>query len=152
MSPVGVLTLVRAPALSAARGPVVAATLAVLGMVAVSLLLPVTASYDFVGPGRYVYPALPALATTCAIGMCAVLANAVARRSVAAVYAALAVIILAGGAAGLPAPPERGAGAPASDAGIVNVDASGTKEGMSIRVEKVAFEAEPMAPGITRPV
>lgn len=141
MAPVGVLKLLRTPALSAARGPVVAATLAVLGMVAVSLLLPVTASYEFVGPGRYVYPALPALATTCAIGMCAVLANAVARRSVAAVYAALAVIILAGGAAGLPAPPERGSGAPASDARIVSVGASGTMQGMSIRVDKVAFDA-----------
>ena len=35
MAPVGVLKLLRTPALSAARGPVVAATLAVLGMVAV---------------------------------------------------------------------------------------------------------------------
>jgi hypothetical protein len=140
MAPVGVVKLLRTPARSAVRGPVVAATLAVLGMIAVSLLLPVTASYEFVGPGRYVYPALPAVAATCAIGMFAVLPNAVARRGVAAVYATLAVIILAGGAAGLPGAPGPGTGAPAADARIVGVAASGTMQGMSIRVDRVALD------------
>ena len=54
--------------------PVYVALAAIAGMLAVALLLPATAAFQFAGPGRYEYPALPAIAALLAIGLTAALA------------------------------------------------------------------------------
>jgi 4-amino-4-deoxy-L-arabinose transferase-like glycosyltransferase len=140
MAPVGIAKLLRVRVMAAMRGPLAVATVAVLGMIAVSLLLPVTAHYEFVGPGRYVYPALPAVAALCAIGIHTVLRSAFAQRAAVGAYSALAVIVLGAGALGLPAPPQPGTGTPPPGARVVSVAASGDLQGMSIRVDRVAFD------------
>lgn len=113
---------------------------AVAGMVAVALLLPVAARFEFVGPGRYVYPALPAAAVLCALGVCAVLSVKRARQLVGVAYGLVAVAMLAGGAAGLPSTPSAGARVPPTSARTLTVDASGALEGVTISVDRVALD------------
>ena len=140
MAPVAVIKLLRAHAPSAARAPLAVASLAVLGMIGVALLLPVTASFEFVGPGRYVYPALPATAAIFALGICTVLPTARTQSALAAVYAAVAVFMLGAGAAGLPAAPSAGTGNPPPEATTFSVAASGERQGVSIRVDRIALD------------
>jgi hypothetical protein len=118
---------------------------AVMGMVAVSLLLPVAARFEFVGPGRYVYPALPAAAVLCALGMCAVVAAKRARQVLGAVYALLAVAMLAGSAAGLPSAAAAGARVPPPSAQNLTVNASGALDGVTISIDDVALDSEASA-------
>lgn len=115
---------------------------AVGGMVVVSLLLPVAAHYEFVGPGRYVYPALPAVAVLCALGVSAVLASTRARLAFGVAYGALAATLLVGGAAGLPSSPSAGAGVPPAAASILPVDGSGSLDGVTITVDRIAVDGE----------
>jgi hypothetical protein len=72
--------------------------------------------------------------------MYAVLPNGVALRVVSVAYAGLALLVLGLGAAGVPAPPEAGAGTPPSDAKVVGVTSSGQLQGVTINVERVAFD------------
>ncbi len=138
--PVAVAKVMRSKPLPVARGPLAIAVAAVAGMIAVSLFLPVAARFEFVGPGRYVYPALPAAAALCALGVCTVAPNAVARRVVAASYAGLALLVVGLAAAGLPAPQQPGAGVPPTDARMLSVTAKGEMRGMTITVDRVAFD------------
>jgi 4-amino-4-deoxy-L-arabinose transferase-like glycosyltransferase len=139
--PVAAYKLIARRPLPAARVPITIAVAAVAGMIAVSLFLPVAARFEFAGPGRYVYPALPAAAALCALGVWTVVRNPAARRFVAGAYAGLAVLMVGLAAAGLPSPPAPGVGVPPTDARTVSVSATGQVRGMTITVDQVAFDA-----------
>jgi hypothetical protein len=139
MAPVAVATLLR-DRHSTAFGPLAVAIAAVIGMVAVSLVLPVLADFEFVAPGRYAYPALPAIAAVFAIGVCLVLANKVARRTAVALYTVVAVIMVAASAAGFPRAPEAGSGVPPAGATVELATATGGFEGIAIEVQRIAFD------------
>ena len=142
MVPVVVLRIFRgARALPFNRLPTAVAAVAVAGMIGVSLLLPVTARFEYAGPGRYVYPALPAAAALCALGVWTVVRNPVARRVIAAGYAGLAILTIGLGAAVLAAQPEPGPGAPATDLRTVSVSANANLRGVTIKVDRLAFDA-----------
>ncbi len=138
--PVAVASVMTRKALRVARVPLAIAVAAVAGMISVSLFLPVAARFEFVGPGRYLYPALPAAAGLCALGVWTVVQNAVARRVVAGAYAGLAALVVGLAAAGLPAPPPPGTGAPPTDARMLSVSATDEVRGMTISVDRVAFD------------
>ena len=140
MVPVGVANLLRLRVLGVSRGPLVVAVVATAGLVALSLLLPAIGGFEFAGPGRYAYPALPAGAVLCAIGLLSVMPNPLAQRTLAAAYAVLASAMLVGGAAGLPAMPDAGPRTPPALATLVNVSASGRLDGVTINVDRVALD------------
>src|SRR5260370_33462600 len=81
----GLVKLLRPLAVPA--GPPVVAAAAVCGMAAASLLLPATAGFEFAGPGRYVYTALPAGGGLFGLGIYAGLARGVARKTLSGVCA-----------------------------------------------------------------
>ena len=139
MAPVGVVKVLKDPR-SSVSGPAWVAVVAVLGMVAVAMLLPVLAYFEFVAPGRYAYPALPALAPLIAIGICTVLTGAIARRVAVAAYAVVALAILVASAAGLPPAATPGTGTPPPNASVERVAATGHFQGMAINVDRVAFD------------
>ena len=145
MALAGVVSVLRSRSIPVPRGPLAVAVAALAGLIAVSLLLPATVGFEFSGPGRYAYPALPAAAALCAIGVVAVLPNAYARRAVVAAYVVLAVVMLAGGAAGLPPPPDAGARTPPARAKTVEVSASGQFAGVTITVDRVALDKDAKA-------
>jgi len=145
MALAGVVSLLRSRALPVPDGPLAVAAAALAGLIALSLLLPATVGFEFSGPGRYAYPALPAAATLCAIGVVAVLPNAFARRTLVAAYAVLAVAMLAGGAAGLPPRPDAGARTPPALARTLAVSASGQFGGVTITVDRVAVDPDAKA-------
>jgi 4-amino-4-deoxy-L-arabinose transferase-like glycosyltransferase len=140
MAPAGVAGLLRSRALAVSYPRLTVAATSVAGLIAVALLLPATVGFEFVAPGRYAYPALPAAAALCGIGVLVVLRKAFVRLALAAAYAALAVAMLAGGAAGLPSPPDAGARTPPSLAKFVAVSASGRLAGVTITVDRVALD------------
>jgi hypothetical protein len=140
MAPVGVVKLLRKRAPGNSGGLVVAIA-AALGMIAMSPLLAALAGFQFVAPGRYAYPAIPALAVIFAIGISAVATRAFAQRVVGGVYALAAVGILGAGAAGLPPAPQPGPGAPPADARTISVAASGQFGGVTINVDRIAFDS-----------
>jgi MFS family permease len=139
MAPVGLVTLLRDRAARAA-GPVAVAIAAVVCMVGVSMVLALLAEFEFVAPGRYAYPALPATAALFAIGVCIVLTKTLARRIASGLYAAVAMGMVVASAAGLPPPPDAGTGRPPANAAVVTAAASSHFEGLSITVERVAFD------------
>ena len=139
-APVGVVKLLRARPVSGPRGPLVVAIAAAVAMTGVALLLPAGGSFEFVGPGRYTYPALPAIAALFAIGICTVFTRPVAQQLVGALYAAGAIGVLGAGAAGLPPAPEPGPGTPPRDARVVSVTASGQFQGLTIDIDKIAAD------------
>jgi 4-amino-4-deoxy-L-arabinose transferase-like glycosyltransferase len=140
MVPVGVVALFRSQAVNVPLARLAVAGSAMAGLIAVALLLPVTNGFEFVGPGRYAYPGLPAAAALCAIGVLFVLPNAVTRLAAVACYAGLSVLMLAGAAVGLPAPAAAGARTPPAIAKTVDVSASGRLGGVTITVDQVAFD------------
>lgn len=143
MVPAGVIRLFRARTGSAAPGPLAVAIAALGGMIVVALvLLPAAFRLEVVGAGRYAYPAIPAAAALCAIGICTVLTNTFARRAVAGVYAVAAVGILGAAAAGLPAAPAlaSGPGTPPPAAKVVNVSAAGQLQSLQISVSRIALD------------
>ena len=122
-------------------GPGLVGIVAIAGMLAVALLLPATAAFQFAGPGRYEYPALPAVAALTAMGVTALLARASAWRSLAGLYGVGAAAILTGGALGLAAEPSPvGSGMPPSDATLVATQASGQRGAFSVGVDGVALD------------
>ena len=145
MAIAGVVSVLRSRALPVPHGPLAIAVVALAGLIAVSLLLPATVGFEFEGPGRYAYPALPAAATLCAIGVVVVLNRAFARRALVGVYAVLSAAMLVGGAAGLPAPQDAGARTPPALAKTVDVSASGQLEGVTITVDRVALDKDAKA-------
>jgi hypothetical protein len=136
----GVIRMVRVRSLPISAGPLWVGIVAVGGMAAVTLLLPATAGYEFAGPGRYAYPALPAAAALTAVGIAVVLTQVRARRAVAGLYAVASLGILGAGAAGLPMPPQAGSGTPPAGAQIVSALSSGELNGMVIDVQRVALD------------
>jgi 4-amino-4-deoxy-L-arabinose transferase-like glycosyltransferase len=145
MAIAGVVSVLRTRTLPVPRGPLVVAVVSLAGLIAVSLLLPATVGFEFEGPGRYAYPALPAAATLCAIGVAFVLANVSARRAVVGAYVVLAVAMLVGGAAGLPPQPNPGSRIPPAGAKTVDVSASGHLGGMTITLDRVALDKDAKA-------
>ncbi len=142
MAPVAVIRLFRHQAQSMAQGRVVVAVTAVLGMMAAALSLPATSQFEFVGHGRFAYPAVSAAAVLCALGLSATLTRGSIRRSVAAAYALVVVAMLVVGATNFHTrlPVERGLGVPPAEAKTVSVNASGHLEGVTIRVDQIAFD------------
>ena len=138
--PAGVAAWLRSRSGDVPYARLAVAITSVAGLTAVALLLPATVGFEFVGPGRYAYPALPAAAVLCAIGVLFVLRNVFARRALATVYAVLAVAMLAGGAVGLPPAPTAGARTPPAAAKIVEVGSSGQLEGVTITIDRVALD------------
>lgn len=122
-------------------GPMVVAVVGVSAIALVALALPATAGYEFVAPGRYAYPALPAAAVLCAIGVTALIRNVVVLRSVAVAYAVIAATMLVLGAAGvgrqapLPARPPAGVQ-------TATVSATGARDGFTVEVDAVAARPE----------
>ena len=142
MAPVALIRLFRQQAQSTTRGRVAVAATAVLGMMTAALSLPATSQFEFVGHGRFAYPAVSAAAVLCALGLCAVLTRESLRRSVAAAYALLVVAMLVVGAANFHTSRtvEPGPGVPPADAKTVSVNASGHLEGVTIKVDQIAFD------------
>jgi 4-amino-4-deoxy-L-arabinose transferase-like glycosyltransferase len=142
MAPVAAINLLRNQARSIVPGRFVAAGAAVLGMTAAALTLPATSQFEFVGHGRFAYPAVSAAAVLWALGLSAVLTRASIRRSVAAAYALVVVAMLAVGAANFHAQPrlEPGPGVPSAEAKMVSVNASGQLDGVTINVDDIAFD------------
>jgi hypothetical protein len=142
MAPVAVIKLLRDRAGSMAHGRLAVAAAAVLGMMAAALSLPATSQFAFVGHGRFAYPAVSAAAVLLALGLSGVLTRAFIRRSVAAAYALVVVVMLVVGAANFQARPrlEPGPGVPSADAKMVSVSASGQLDGVTINVDHIAFD------------
>jgi hypothetical protein len=113
-----------------------------VGTIVFALAFPAAFRFQVVGAGRYIYPAEPVAAALCAIGIGTVLTNVFARRAAVTLYALAAAGILAAAAAGLPAPatPAPGPGTPPPDATMVSQTASGRLEGVTISVNRVAFD------------
>lgn len=137
MALLGLLKVVREKTAARASGPTAVAAAAVVSMTAVTLALPSTLGFEFLGPGRYAYPALPAAAALCALGVMMIGTSRLARSSVTVGYALLAVVMLTWGAL---APPSaaRSVGRPPAAATVVNVDASGSSQGLAVHVDRVA--------------
>ncbi|HAC47141.1 MAG TPA: hypothetical protein DCF65_13910, partial [Chloroflexi bacterium] len=94
------------------------------------------------GHGRFAYPAVTAAAVLLALGLSEVLTKGFIRQSVAAAYAVVVVVMLVVGAANFHARPplEPGPGVPPADAKMVSVSASGQLEGVTISVDRIAFD------------
>ncbi|HKW73671.1 MAG TPA: hypothetical protein VJQ08_12715 [Candidatus Dormibacteraeota bacterium] len=126
-------------------GPVVVALTCAAGMAAVALLLPATAAFQFAGPGRYEYPALPAVAALTGLGLGAALAMTFTRRALAAMYGVGAGALLVGAALGVggesiptSAPPPSAATTVASSGTVgqftITIDEVGHRSGTWIHV------------------
>ena len=139
MAPAGIIKELRSRTGAVAIGPLVVATATVVSMCGLALSLPITGHFEFVAPGRYAYPVLPAAASLCALGLCAVVTGALARRLVAAAYGALAAVMLVTGPVSVP-PAAVGLVAPPSSARIVDVQAADEQDGFAIRVDRVALD------------
>ena len=142
MAPVAVNKLLRDQGRSRAHGRLVVAAAAVLGMMAAALSLPAASQFAFFGHGRFAYPAVTAAAVLLALGLSEVLTKGFIRQSVAAAYAVVVVVMLVVGAANFHARPplEPGPGVPPADAKMVSVSASGQLEGVTISVDRIAFD------------
>jgi len=121
-------------------GPALVGLAAIVGMLAVALLLPATAAFQFAGPGRYEYPVLPVIAALMAIGLTAALARTFASRALAGIYGIAAAGILVAGGLGLAAEATP-TGPDMPPAGAVAASSSGTLEGVVITVDRVAFDS-----------
>ncbi len=140
-----VITLLRRRARSVSWAPAAVAVVATGGMLALSPALAALASFEFVAPGRYGYPALPAAAALCALGVVTVAGDALRRRIVVGLYATAAAGILVASAAGVPARPSPGPGAPPATSTVAAVSAAGDLQGMRIAVDRVAFDDQAKA-------
>jgi len=120
-------------------GPGFVALASIGGLLAVALLLPATAAFQFAGPGRYEYPALPVIAALLALGLTVTLARAFARRALAGMYAIAATGILVAGALRLGAEATP-TGPDTPPSGAVAASASGSLQGVEITVDDVAFD------------
>lgn len=140
MAPAGIAKALRARSVALPVGPLAVAAVSVLVMIAVTLALPASFGFEFLGPGRYTYPALPAAAAFCAIGLITVIGT-FARRSVTTLYAIVAVAMLAAGALGLSQARQPGPGIPPPDARVVSVDSQGQFHGLTISVDRVALDS-----------
>jgi len=140
MALAAVLRIFREHVSGVSYGPLWVATLAAGGMAAVSLLLPTAAGFQFAGPGRYAYVALPAAATLCAIGIYRILRVAWLRRAVIAVYVATSATMLVAAASGFQSEVNAGSGAPPSQARMVSAKAENQLDGLVIRVKRVALD------------
>lgn len=140
MAPAGIIKVLRARSAELPVGPLAVAVVSVAVAIAVTLALPATFSFEFVAPGRYAYPVLPAAASLCAIGICTVFTSALAQRAIA-VYGVVAIAMLAAGALGLPPAPQPGAGTPPPDAKEVGVKSTGQFSGLTVSVDRVALDS-----------
>jgi len=133
--PMGIISLLRARGGSRSTAPLAVAAVALGGMIVVALtLLPASFRLEVEGAGRYAYPAVPVAAALLAIGLCTVFRNASTRRAVATLYAVAAVGMLAKPVLG------SGPGMPPASARMVSASASGQLEGVTISVDRIAFD------------
>ncbi len=121
-------------------GPLAVAGAAVCGMASVALLLPATAGYEFAGPGRYAYTALPAAAALCGLGVNGAMARTFARRVLSGLYAIAATGILTAAALSPQPAPMPGLGMPPSNARLVDANGRGDQPGLSIAVDRIALD------------
>jgi len=121
-------------------GPLVVAAAAVCGMAAAALLLPATAGFEFAGPGRYAYTALPAGAALFGLGIYSAMARGFARWTLSGLYAAAAIGIVVAAALWPAAGPVPGPGRPPSDARLIDATGSGALQGVAIRVDRIALD------------
>ncbi|MFI5283126.1 MAG: hypothetical protein ACHQ0J_08350 [Candidatus Dormibacterales bacterium] len=138
-APIGVVRWLKTEA-GSQHGRMLIAVTAGCGMAGVALILPAAGGFEFGAAGRYLYPALPAVAALIAIGLHTVLARPPARRLVTAFYSVSAAGIMAAYVAGIPALPSAGAGQPPVDVRIVPVAGTGSLDGVTIMVSRVALD------------
>lgn len=136
----GIVRLLRLRLAAMPIGPFAVALVAVAGMCGVALGLPATAGFEFAGPGRYAYPALPAAAALTGLGICTALTMAAARRAVTGLYAVAAAGILAAIPAGWPGDIDPGSGMPPADARILSASSAGELQGVAIHVDRIALD------------
>lgn len=123
------------------RGLILVGLAAIAGMAAVSLVLPALAAFQFAGPGRYEYPALPAAAALLALGLFAALARPFAWRTLTGMYGAGAAVLLLGGALGVGVDSTpSGTGSPPASAVLTNTTGAGALGGVRITVDQVAID------------
>lgn len=117
----------------------VAGVLAVAGMSGLALLLPATNQFKFLGPGRYAYPAVPAIAALIGVGVHWAIKSAAASRILTAGYGFLAALLIVVFA--LPAAsPASGSRQPPAASRSMATDQSVTVGGFSITVDAVALD------------
>ena len=122
-------------------GVIMVALAAIGGMAVVALVLPATAAFQFAGPGRYEYPALPATAALMGLGLVTAMARAFAWRVLGGMYAAGAAVLIVGGTLGIGAgTPPAGDGAPPSSAIVIDTDQAGALSGVQIVIDHVALD------------
>lgn len=125
-----------------AGGKILVAVAAIAGMAAVSLVLPALAAFQFAGPGRYEYPALPVIAALVALGLVAAMARPFAWRTLAVMYGVGAAVLVLGGAMGVgQGSTPNSSGAPPSSAVFFATDGAGSIGGVQIRVDQVALDS-----------
>jgi 4-amino-4-deoxy-L-arabinose transferase-like glycosyltransferase len=135
----GLIKSARLPAIN--PGSLLVAIVAVAGVVGLAFLLPAASGFDYLSPGRYAYPALPASAALLSVGVWAALARASVRRALTGLYGVAAAVILVGSALGLAADESHaGAGAPSTGSDVVSVRAGGQLGSLSLEVDRVALD------------
>lgn len=119
--------------------PLVVSVLVVAGMSGLALLIPATNQFKFLGPGRYAYPAVPAIAALISLGLHAAIKSAGARRILTAGYGVLALALVAVFALPLASPTSSLRQPPAASRSMAT-DESAAVGGFSIRVDAVALD------------
>jgi len=142
MAPVAVFKILRRPGQPVVQARVLVAVAAVLGMTAAALSLPATSHFEFVGHGRFAYPAASAAAVVWSLGLTEVWTKSFVRRSIAAVYALVVTAMLLAGVARFHATPQLdpGPGIPPAQATVISAGGSGQLDGVTITVDKIAFD------------
>jgi hypothetical protein len=135
--PVALYQSARAKSVSA---PLVVAVTAVAATLLVSLAFPAITGYQFAALGRYAYPALPAAAVLCALGLIAVVRSLAVVRAVAAAYVLIALAMVLLGAVGVPGPPAPPPRVPPPDARVSPVAVDASRQGLTIQVDMLASE------------
>jgi len=136
----GLIRLVSARPRTVAGAPLAVAMAAGGALVALALILPATNAFRFAGPGRYAYPALPAEAALCALGLYVAIRHQLARRVLGSAYGVVALAVIVAGAAGGSPPAQPGPQAPPDGSRVAARGADGSLRGFSITIDSVALD------------
>ncbi|HYM66417.1 MAG TPA: hypothetical protein VEW68_03930 [Patescibacteria group bacterium] len=138
MSVAGLIRLVRLRPFPFDGGRAAVAATAVGGMVALTLLLPAAGGFEFAGPGRYAYEALPATAALLALGAETVLRRRMVRATLAVYGLAASAIIVAGAAA--PPVANPGPGRPPAAVQQTPVDVQAGTGDVTFTADRIALD------------